>query len=418
MITGNIKNTEEGGGPAAISSDLIATANDMLLLKQHEKVLVNLYTPSLMQVVREASSDLRLVNSEFFQWIRVMSGHRKSDLKPDLFSAYHPLVLFSPPYSNAPQCVEQRLFGKFASWECRSSIHCIWDAKWKIDMHAFGEKCKYLQIAGEGCKDCNGVAVKLKGVLFDMNQFWMIRSSGNTIVDVEICPWAQSGSKQRLVEFLTVRDPWLDASNALCEAMDVTILDLSASENSAFLGAGANGRVFKLSSGEVIKIVVGKKSDKVEREYLLMLQYQKREDIQELIFPVVENSYRSGTTTGVDYAGYILAQEGKPISFPISIDVMAALAKALYGLHSHGVVHGDPRIENALILNEAVKWIDFRDTDPVTTKVSMRRDVQILNESVNGHDSNLEGKTAAAIDAYVEDPTLERLRTVLFKNYN
>ena len=419
-ITGNIKNTEVGVGPAAISSDLIATANDMLLSQQqqHEKVLVNLYTPSLMQVVREASSDLRLVNSEYFQWIRVMSGHRKSDLKPDLFSAYHPLVLFSPPYLNAPQCVEQRLFGKFASWECRSSIHCIWDAKWMIDMEGFGDKCKYLQIAGEDCKDYNGVAVKLKGVLFDTNQFWMIRSSGNTIVDVEICPWDQSGSKQRLVEFLTVRDPWLDAANALCEALEVTILDLSASENTAFLGAGANGRVFKLSSGAVIKIVVGKKSDKVEREYVLMVRYQKQKEIQELIFPVVENSYRSGTTAGVDYAGYILAQEGKPISFPISIKVKDALAEALYGLHSNGVIHGDPRIENALILNEAVKWIDFRDTDPVTTKVGIRRDVQILYQSVNGHDSSLEALTAAAIDAYVEDPTLERLRTILFKSYN
>jgi hypothetical protein len=245
----------------------------------------------------------------------------------------------------------------------------------------------------------------------------MIRSSGNTIVDVEICLWAQSGSKQRLVEFLNVRDPWLDAANVLCEALDVTILDLSASENSsAFLGVGANGRVFKLSSGRVIKIVAGEKTDKVEREYVLMLQYQKQEDIQELIFPVVENSYRSGTIVGVDYAGYILAQEGKPISFPISIKVKDALAEALYGLHSNGVIHGDPRIENALILNGAVKWIDFRDTDPVTTKVSMRRDVQILNQSINGHESSLDaGKTAAAIDAYVNDPTLERLCTVLFK---
>ena len=121
------------------------------------------------------------------------------------------------------------------------------------------------------------------------------------------------------------------------------------------------------------------------------------------------------------YAGYILAQEGKPISCPIiSIEVKVALANALNGLHSNGVVHGDPRIENALILNEAVKWIDFRDTDPVTTKKGIRRDVQILYQSVNGHDSSsLEArKTAAAIDAYVNDPTLERLCTILFKNYN
>ena len=424
LAADKIKISVERDGPSVISGDLIEAANGMFNLKPqrpHENMLVNLYTPSLMHVVHEASPHLKLVNSEYFQWIQCMSSHRKSDLKPDLFSAYHPLVLFLPPYLNAPTCAEQRLFGKFCDWECRSSIHCIWDAKWAIDMDAFGEICKYLQIAGEDCVDYNGMAVKLNGVLFDRNEFWMIRSSGNTIVDVERCRWAQSGSQQRLVEFLHVLDPWLDAANALCEALDVTILDFSASEREerpAFLGAGANGRVFKLSSGEVIKVVVGRRSDEVEKEYLLMLQYQKREDIRNLIFPVVENSYRSGTVagSGVAYAGYMLAQEGEPISFPVSNDIKSALAEALYGLHSHGVTHGDPRIDNAMILNGAVKWIDFRDTETVTTKVNKRRDVHILHKSMIDDSASESEETAVVIDAYVQYPTVERLRTVLLKN--
>lgn len=58
--------------------------------------------------------------------------------------------------------------------------------------------------------------MKLKGVLFDVEEFWMIRSSGNTIVDVVRCQWSQQGSMNQLENFLRVVDPWLDAVDALC----------------------------------------------------------------------------------------------------------------------------------------------------------------------------------------------------------
>ena len=387
--------------------------------RPHEKELVSLYTPSLMQILNEVSPDLRLVNSEYFPWLQCVSGHRSSDLKPDLFSGHHSLVQFLPAYARAPACVVPRFFGKFASWESRGSIHCIWDAKWKIDMKAFGEKCKYLQIAGEDCVDYNDVAVKLKGVLFDVEEFWMIRSSGNTIVDVVKCPWTQSGSKQQLVNFLHVADPWLEALSCLCDALGVTILDLSSSPptkegQTAFLGSGANGRVFKLSSGPVIKIVVGRKADNVEKEYKMMLKYltdPAYQQIQSLVFPVVESTFRDGVVCGgVSYAGYMLGQEGCKIVRPLSDEVKTELAAALYGLHSCDVIHGDPRIENALTLDGTLKWIDFRHSEVVTGKMSRRRDVEILYKSIYG-------ETISAEDAnvYMNEPTFDRLWTVLLK---
>jgi hypothetical protein len=262
------------------------------------------------------------------------------------------------------------------------------------------------------------VALKLKGILFDVEEFWMIRSSGNTIVDVVKCKWSQSGSKQRLLEFLHVVDPWLEAVTVLCEKLDVTIVDLSASEQeqSAFLGAGANGRVFKLTSGEVLKVVVGRKSGDVEKEYQLMLQYQKRNNIHSLVFPVVENSFHSGFVGTVVYAGYLLAEEGNKIGLPLSNALKTDLAVSLHGLHSHNVIHGDPRIDNALTLGGVLKWIDFRQSETVTTKISRRRDVHILHQSLGGLGS-LGSLVAAAeeIEAYVNDPSVERLLQVLFK---
>ena len=418
VASANVKIALAGDGLAIISPDLVEAAKYLFNQKPkrpHEKELVNLYTPSLMQLVSEVNPHLRLVNSEFFQWLRCSSGHRKSDMKPDLFSAHHPLICFLPAYSNAPVCAVQRLFGKFTSWQSRVSIHCIWDAKWKIDMEAFGEKCKYLQIAGEGCVNHNKVPFQLKGVLFDVEEFWMIRCSTVCIIDVVKCKWAQSGSKQCLMDFLSVTDPWLEATNALCEALDVNIEELPVSEQApeqcAFLGAGANGRVFRLSNGAAMKVVVGPMSDGVEKEYLMMLRCLKHDKVSNLVFPVVNLSYRHGFVGTVAYAGYLLAQEGEKISLPLTIELKAELAVSLHGLHSHDMIHGDPRIANALMLGGAVKWIDFRHSDNLSTAISRRHDVYILYESIGG----VVASASEEIDAYVNNPTVDRLHTVLFK---
>jgi hypothetical protein len=417
LMSSSIETAPAGDGPPVIPPFVIAEAvalYDPQSKRPHECHLVSLYTPKLVQVVNEVCPHLRLVNSEYFQWVRCASGHRKADLKPDLFSAHYPLVQFLPPYENAPSCAVGRLFGEFASWESRASIHCIWDAKWKIDMKAFGEKCKYLQIAGEGCVDHNGVPLKLKGILFDISEFWMIRSSENTIIDVVKCGWAQAGSMQRLKDFLRTTDPWMEAANALCAVLGTAIEDCSscAEKGSSFLGCGANGRVFKLTSGAVIKVVIGPRSDDVEKEYALMLQCQKLEAVRPHVFPVVEGTFHSGVVCGcVDFAGYTLAREGRPLFCPVPPDLKCDLAVALHGLHAHGVIHGDPRIENALVLDGVLKWIDFRETETVTTKVSRRRDVQILRQSLGGPAVDV----TAEVEAYVQDPTVERLRIVLLK---
>jgi hypothetical protein len=168
----------------------------------------------------------------------------------------------------------------FLNWELRSSVHCIWDAKWKIDMGGFGEKCKYLQITGEDSVNYDGFALKLKGVLFDVNEFWMIRSTGNSIYDVVKCEWSQAGSKKYLSDFLTSIDPWL-AVNALCLKFQDAIKDVSSPHTTeaagpSCLGCGANGRTFKLQSGRVLKVVVGRKSDNVEKEYKLIVGRNRR----------------------------------------------------------------------------------------------------------------------------------------------
>jgi tRNA A-37 threonylcarbamoyl transferase component Bud32 len=142
-----------------------------------------------------------------------------------------------------------------------------------------------------------------------------------------------------------------------------------------------------------------------------MLKHYKCEAVTSLVFPVVEGSYRSGEIGGVLYAGYLLAQEGQKITLPVSPELKRNLAVLLCGLHTHDVIHGDPRIDNVLILEGVVKWIDFPLSEIVTTKISRRRDVEILHKSLGGDVAIARDE----IEIYVNDPNVNNLLDVLLK---
>lgn len=403
-----VRDAEIGEGPPAIPVDIVESAAAMFQHnpKTHESKLVSLYTPYLMEIVRTVSPDLRLVNSEYYRWIEVKSGHTQSNLKPDLFSAYHPLIKFLQPYQNAPNCTVERLFGTFASWESRESIHCIWDAKWKIDMRGFGEKCKYLQISGEGKMNHSDQPITLKGVLFDVENFWMIKSSSRSITEVIKCKWSQNGSKEHLLKFLESFDLWMQATNALCGMLHETVMDFTFDWKSspAWLGSGANGRVFRLEGGKVIKVVVGKKSEQVHHEFNAMVRCLQDAKTKECVFPIVENSYRRGKIEGFDFAGYMLECVGVKIGL-LTSEIKCALARNLFELHSNGYIHGDPRIQNALLLQDKVKWIDFRHCKLVTTTIALEKDVKIFCKSLVGTTDNFENQ----ISMYADSPSFENL---------
>lgn len=218
-----------------------------------------------------------------------------------------------------------------------------------------------------------------------------------------------------MIKFLQFNNPWLEATNRLCHALNVTIVDYTNTENdqSAWLGTGANGRVFRLTNGQVIKVVLGARSNEVEEEYLMMLKCCQSADMKSLVCPVVEGSYRIGEIGQTLYAAYyLLAQEGQRVPHPVSNENMANLAEILYRLHSQNLIHGDPRIQSVLVVEGSLRWIDFRLTDMVTTKINRKRDVTILYESLGG----VLLDAAEDIEMYVKEPSSERLLRVLLKS--
>jgi hypothetical protein len=480
--------TEVAGSPSVLTQDMVAEAQRYCEGKSTENMLVSLYTPALMGIIGEVSPQLRLINSEHSAWLKSKRGHPKSNLKPDLFSAYYPLIKYCLLDCRAPKCDANQLFGKFECWESRSSIHCIFDATWKIDMGSFGEKCKYLQTAGEGCNNHNGVPVMLRGVLFDKDQFWLIRSCGISIISVVQCPWTQAGSKQLLSDFLKIIDPWLDATEDLCKRLDVSIKDFStlygtvkqrfetepaeeqavqeqvaqvhvsapqdpvdedmgnltlqdqqtvpgqteavtseeketivAEEKdlkdgqSAFLGCGAYGRVFSLTNNQAVKIVVGTASERLEKEYLAMIDFFENESVKDLIFPVVKDSFRTGAVKcgsfDVSYAGYLLDGIGTQLQSPPTAGAVSILGRLLNQLHANDIIHGDPQYQNIVLLDGKPRWIDFFHDENVPNEYRRKRDMQIYFTSVGGSENLAELEIAA----YAKSPTWENMCRVLGK---
>jgi hypothetical protein len=292
-------------------------------------------------------------------------------MKPDLFVAYHALVEEKEPYDNAPQCTEERLFGKFPCWNCRSSIWCILDAKWKINDEAFGEKCKYLQSCGSKCRIWQNEIPTLKLMIFDVDDFWMIEGQETEITQVKICKWSQSGSAQELKTFLTTFDPWMTCTELLLQMLQVQLDD-----STPILGAGAYGRAFRLNDGHVLKVAVGPLAPRLEGEYNKILSIQNNPQTAHFVIPVVPNSFRyCRYDDEVCYAGYLLEYEGAKVESSCprlnnrtvpkpspAENVEIALVRFLRSLHQSGLIHGDPRVDNVLSLNGQFKWIDFMDS--------------------------------------------------------
>ena len=175
------------------------------------------------------------------------------------------------------------------------------------------------------------------------------------------------------------------------------------------MGSGANGRVIRLRSGKVLNVVVGKMSESVEREFNSMKDCLSNDEVNAVMFPIDVDSYRRGSIQEVAFAGYMLAYEGVQISPPIATDIKRKMAEALYGLHAKGILHRDPRIQNALLLNGEVKWIDFRQCDFVTTFVNRQRDVEVLLQSLGINVIHVREK----IINYSEYPSVEILCDVI-----
>jgi len=380
-------------GPSVLTKTEVESGMALLQSGHKEDHLVALYTPYFQHIIAEVNAqmklDLRLVNSECNTWVRVLEHERNKDLKPDLFVTSHENVQYKDAYANAPACSETRHFGRFPVWRCRDSLNSIWDAKVTLNDEGKGKVFRYVQIAAQECKDRNGYAV-MRGVVFDAQSMMLITGVRQTITSLTTLQMDAAGSRKLLVDFLCrASDPWAAAVKGACDALNVTLGDIAVgSQDSAsqvLLGAGAFGRAYRLKGDEVLKVSIAMSMDK---EFSLM------KDAHELCSQLVVKPLRYHEHLGQDgevvYSAYILAECGQAVPRPVpDATTKRALATALLGLHTNGVIHGDPRLENIVMIGTisapVFKWIDFHEgyiTTGGTTSGTKLADVNTFVRSV------------------------------------
>ena len=180
----------------------------------------------------------------------------------------------------------------------------------------------------------------------------------------------------------------------------------------AFLGYGSIGRVFRviklarssslLSSSSsrsaqlALKIVLGADNTlslHYEAQHLRKAKSLAHDTVMGVEQDIVEMD------TG---AGLLLSQVGRRIPHESAGNFVEKVVGALVTLHSHKIVHGDPRLPNIVQVGKDLHWIDFRearfDNDVSSAYV---KDMRILVASFIQLPSNaLIGELNSAVAAY------------------
>lgn len=170
-------------------------------------------------------------------------------------------------------------------------------------------------------------------------------------------------------------------------------LDLVVSPRDAFLGAGAVGSVFSVlrRSGDraavrqplALKVFADAKWAHISHEFQVLRSAAERGA------PVIPPIPDSLCLLGVSGAGggFLLASVRSRVEVS-TVDRCIAVFSALFGLHSHAVVHGDARLSN--LLSSPLAWIDLQEAVLATgaeqhLSAMAKRDAAMLAFSVLTH---------------------------------
>jgi len=203
-------------------------------------------------------------------------------------------------------------------------------------------------------------------MLFSDLEFWLYKSCDGAPMSLVKCPsWTVPGSADLIRRFFAgVREPLLvTVLRRLMSALGVR------AHSSAFLGSGASGSVFAVRSAAgdgpllALKVVCTTDSTSVTREFLALASAATA---GAAVLPPVADSL----TLCTGGAGYLLSAVGR--QYAVSSRARCAAAfRALATLHERGIIHGDPRLPNLLLLadeagGERAVWIDLYSATDLT----------------------------------------------------
>jgi predicted Ser/Thr protein kinase len=232
----------------------------------------------------------------------------------------------------------------------------------------------------------------------------------NVVEIIKSCKWTDSGSKEHLRNFIgQVLSTWANLIIDACAKLGLEI------EQSGYLGRGAMGRVIKCitQNGEEVALKVVKGEHHSYRLFQEFEIYKKLESL-EFVAKVVPNS----TISLLDGLGsaMCITPVGQPIMRPISKITARRIFQCLEKLHCANVTHGDARIENLILVEDSLKWIDFMDT--IFEECFVKNDWLSIIRSVLklGSDGHGPLNIERTVDAYLVNKNVDQLLDVVYSS--
>lgn len=344
-------------GEAFWSADNQLQANAI----RNEAVFDAFITPFFSKILH--SCGLVFVNSERYQWLSQSTLVTKStDLKPGGFATHRGMYRSRLMPNDGVSRPNGFRFG-VAEEELFDCV-ILFESKLSITEAAFGQVVRYLQnLFSKG---------SASAILFDRRSFWLIKSHESVVVKVQVAMWANNGSKSLFQNFITDNvSPWVTRLSHFCQCLGVDVV-----EGDAFLGRGAHGRVFKVigQDGEVFALKIVDKCS-VGRLYQ-----------EERALTIAQPTGLTPSPVGkivefFESAALLLSPVGKPLPRPTTRLEVRSLFEMLRQLHKNGLVHGDPRVPNVILVEEKPLWIDLMEVMEASPFLK-QIDAEILTRSI------------------------------------
>jgi hypothetical protein len=292
-----------------------------------------------------------LVNSEEVPWLMHPSATGLLALrqKPDLFRSWAPFVDLRDGGGTDQGTGPQFLFGGLAGHALQSAGCAaeLYEAKVRLTERDFGELCAFQQCVPGRCL----------GMLFDTDEFWLFESFSGNPVRLVKGSWAAAGSLACIRRFYAdaPEPPLAHLLRNILRDLGLKTLTVSGG---CYLGSGAHGNVFRVGSEaepQALKVALLPTTGDlylVEAEYEHMLAAWRR---GAPVVPPVEGSLRVFPLGG----GFLMRSVGRRFEVTSATRCTTAFG-ALARLHQHGVVHGDARIPNLLLVGTDALWVDLR----------------------------------------------------------
>jgi len=346
----------------------------------------------------DASSALPLVlvNSEQRTWLdHLRPVTAKFHLKPDLFVSWEPFVRFEAA-KGGQGTGDEYLFGGLAdpALQRDGCVPIILEGKHvPLGNVEFADMVVYHgQLPG-----------LVHGVLFNATHFMLTKAVSGRIFHVTKGRWTQGGTRQLLQKHFA------DALNnppLIVEVLGKLLAKLNLitmrRDNSAFLGAGAFGRVFLVREPEgsvrALKVVATESTS-----ISLVDDFNALDLAATLDAPVVNVVQDSLRMHDKFCGGYAMKHVGTPFK-TLTKDVLLRIFSSLLALHKAGILHGDARLPNVVNVDDSPRWVDLVNShfSHQSFPAHARADMRTLAASVLGLKSldDLPTPLYSAIAAY------------------